>query len=164
MKEILSNGEISNLVHYFVNSLSKLTKLNQILNNAIYFKLRPQTLCFSPVESMLFDAKRQSFLLFVFFDDCNNDFSLLCISRIVIVNHLDNLISQSANRTQSHRRQEQTLELTVLRRVSQDKQARAFATANQYGGPDFRNRGLPSRPILFAVKRALAWRCDASSH
>lgn len=119
--------------------------------------------CFSPVESILFDAKRQSFLLFVFFD-CNNDFSLLCISRIVIVNHLDNLISQSANRTQSHRRQEQTLELTVLRRVSQDKQARAFATANQYGGPDFRNRGLPSRPILFAVKRALAWRCDASSH
>lgn len=124
----------------------------------------PQTLCFGLVESMLFDVKRQSFLLFVFDDCIINDFSLLCISRIVIVNHPDNLISQSANRTQSHRRQEQTLKLTVLRRVSQDKQARAFATTNQYGGPDFRNRGLPSRPILFAVKRALAWRCDASSH
>lgn len=48
----------------------------------------------------------------------------------------------------------------MLRRVSQDKHARAFATANQYGGPDFRNRGLPSRPPLFAVKQALAPRRD----
>lgn len=51
----------------------------------------------------------------------------------------------------------------MLRRLSQDKHARAFATANQYGDPDFRNRGLPSRPPPFAVKRALALRRDASS-
>jgi hypothetical protein len=48
----------------------------------------------------------------------------------------------------------------VLQKVSQDKQAPAFVTANQYGGPDFRNRGLPSRPAPFAVKRAL-WHGDA---
>lgn len=89
---------------YFVNSLSKLAKLDQILNDAIYFELRPQILCSDSVESMLLDGRRKSFLLpyLSFFDNCiTNDFCLLCASRVVIVNHFDNLISQSANRTQS---------------------------------------------------------------